>query len=197
MALTLIGSLTSPFVRKLRLVCWDRVEMKFEAINYFQPEGEAYLKSVSPINKLPILIDGDLKVFDSRVIYNYLAKKHSWQELRIDQENYLTAIDAITDTCANMFLYKKGGMDLNGDNWYLDRQKERLPSILEYLRPLAKSLSADKPEDWNFVSMSLFSFYYWAEFRKLVDLSPYPEARAFLDAFKHKPGVKETTLPES
>lgn len=197
MAFTLIGSLTSPFVRKLRLVCWDRVDLTFEAINYFQPEGEAYLKQVSPINKLPILLDGDLKIFDSRVIYNYLAKKYSWTPLTIDQENYLTAIDAITDTCANMFLYKKGGMDLAGENWYLDRQKERLPSILEYLRPLIKSLSADKPEDWNFLSMSLFSFLYWAEFRKLIDLSAYPESKVFLEAFKNKPGVKETTLPES
>jgi len=195
MSYKLIGNLTSPYVRKIRLACHGRVTLDFDAVNYFLPEGEAYLRSISPINKLPILLDGDQKIFESRVIYNYLSQKHGWEALSLDDENTISVIDAGMETCVNMFLFRKGGMDLESDNWYLKRQKARLPNILEFLRPVMKRLDPQKPDDWAFPSMCLYSFLYWAQLREMIDLDAFPEAIAFLEAFKDKPGVAETTIP--
>ncbi len=195
MGYRLIGSYTSPFVRRLRLAMYDRVDFELEVVNYMEEPGKSYLQSISPINKLPILIDGQQKIFDSRVIYNYLARRHDWKALTVDEENLVSAIESGMDTCVNLFLLKKGGLDPASDNWYLQRQRERVPSVLDYLKPWIEKLNPSQVSDWNFASMSLYSFLYWAQFRGMLDLSGRPECLKFLEAFQGKPGVAETTIP--
>ncbi len=195
MGYRLIGSYTSPFVRRLRLAMYDRVDFELEVVNYMEEPGKSYLQSISPINKLPILIDGQQKIFDSRVIYNYLARRHDWKALTVDEENLVSAIESGMDTCVNLFLLKKGGLDPASDNWYLQRQRERVPSVLDYLKPWIEKLNPSQVSDWNFASMSLYSFLYWAQFRGMLDLSGRPECLKFLETFQGKPGVAETTIP--
>lgn len=52
----LIGSKRSPFTRRLRMLVLKHPEcgVEFKAINYLEvPEDAAYLRSISPINKIP------------------------------------------------------------------------------------------------------------------------------------------------
>lgn len=193
MAQVLIGSLTSPYVRKMRLLLFEMKTVEFKAINYLDKADSDYLKSINPINQIPVFVDGDQTIFDSRVIYNYLTKKNNWKPLSIEDENRLSAIDAAMDSSVNLFSLRRGGLDLNGGNTYVERQKERVPLILNYLTPWVREL---KPEsDWNFVTMSLFSYLYWGGFREIIDLNPHPEMQQFLERFKNCPGVKETDIP--
>jgi len=159
--------------------------------------GKSYLQSLSPINKLPILMDGEQKVFDSRVIYNYLARRHNWKPLTLDEENLISTIESGMDTCVNLFLLKRGGLDPESDNWYLQRQRERIPAVLDSLKPWIRTLNPDKSDDWNFATMSLYSFLYWAQFRGMLDLSDRSECLKFLQDFQNKPGVAATTIPAS
>lgn len=71
----LIGSLTSPYVRKLRLLMHGNIAIEFKAINYLEKNDSDYLKSLNPINQIPLLIDDEQTIYDSRVIFNYLCKK--------------------------------------------------------------------------------------------------------------------------
>lgn len=73
---------------------------------------------------------------------------------------------------------------------YIQRQKDRIDSILDYL---SKSyLKSEKSNHWNFVSISLLSFIDWAIFRELVDFSKRPEFIEFFDKFKDRPVMKLT-----
>ena len=92
MSYTLIGSTTSPYVRKLRLCFHDKINYEFKSINYLEINDANYLKSINPINKIPILIDNEETIFDSRVIFNHLTKKYSWTKLSLKEENILSAI---------------------------------------------------------------------------------------------------------
>lgn len=192
---TLIGSFTSPYVRKMRLLLFSLGTYKFESINYLEKKDSDYLKSINPINQIPILLDGEAKIFDSRVIYNYIAKKHHLKPLTIEEENILSAIDAALDTSINLFSLRRGGLDLTTDNYYIERQKERIPLILNFLSPWVKTLEAKKSSDWNFLTMSLYSYLYWGEYRDIVDLSAFPEHKKFLEEFRAAPGVTETAPP--
>lgn len=193
---TLIGSFTSPYVRKIRLLLFSLGTYKFESINYLEKKDSDYLKSINPINQIPILLDGETKIFDSRVIFNYIQKKHHLKTLAIEEENILSAIDAAMDTSINLFSLRRGGLDLSIENSYLERQKERVPLILNWLTPWVKTLEAKNPDHWNFVTMSLYSYLYWGEFRKIVDLSSFPEHKIFLENFKNAPGIQETSPPQ-
>lgn len=188
----LIGSLTSPYVRKMRILLHSLAPYELKSINYLEKNDSDYLKSINPINQIPVLLDNDVKIFDSRVIYNYLAKKHKLNPLSIDEENILSAIDAALDTSINLFSLRRGGLDLNGGNSYIERQQERIPLILNYLTPWIKSQDEKNPAHWNFLTMSFYAYLYWGEFRAILDLSSYPDLKNFLERFKNAPGVAET-----
>ena len=86
-------------------------------------------------------------------------------------------------------------MDINGPGFFLTRQRERIPNTLEFVTPWAKDLKPENPEDWNYVSMSLYSFLYWGERRTgLFKVQDYPELAKFMELFKNAPGVAETTF---
>lgn len=190
MALTLIGSYTSPFVRKLRLLLHGDQTVTFQAVNYFEEEGREYLKSINPFNQLPMLLDGDQPVYESRVIFNYIAKKKNLKALTVDEENILSAIDAIIASGVNLFSLKKGGINIDDESHYfLIRQKERIPSLLKMITPWA---AAQKPSDWNYLTMSMYTLLYWMKFRDIYDYSNMPELVAFEERFRNCPGVAET-----
>lgn len=189
---TLIGSLTSPYVRKIRLLLSTLAPYELKSINYLEKNDGDYLKSISPINQIPVLLDSGMTIFDSRVIYNHLAKKHNLAHLSINEENILSAIDAGLDTSINLFSLRRGGLDLNAGNAYIERQKERVQLILNYLTPWAKSQDANNPTHWNFLNMSLYSYLYWGNFREMIDLNAHPDLQNYLERFKNAPGLAET-----
>lgn len=194
----LIGSKTSPYVRRLLLLLKadSKAVYEFKAINYLEnPDDAAYLKNISPINKIPVLVDGENKVFESRVIAAYLAGKFNWSSLSLEQENMLSMIDAANDVAVNFFLMRKGGFDIETPGWYIDRQRERVRVILDNVEAWAKKQDATKPADWNYVTMSLFSYISWANFRKMADFSKHPGLIDFDGRFGNKTGVSETAIP--
>lgn len=68
----LIGSLTSPYVRKVRVVMADKkLDFSFEQENVWAPETN--IQQVNPLGKIPCLVmeDGST-LYDSRVIAEYL-----------------------------------------------------------------------------------------------------------------------------
>lgn len=189
----LIGSRTSPYVRKIRILLHTIAPYELKDINYLEKNDNAYLMSVNPINKIPVFLDGDIKIFDSRVIYNYLAKKHHLKPLSIAEENILSAIDAAMDASINLFSLRRGGLDLSAGNTYIERQQERIPHILNSLAPWSTIQDSNKPAHWNFLTISLYSYLYWTQFREVLDLNLFLDLKNFMERFAHAPGVAETT----
>lgn len=196
MALTLIGSFTSPYVRKIRLLLWDDKTVEFKPVNYFEEEGAKYLREINPFNQLPMMLDGDQPIYESRVMFNYIAKKKNLKPLSIEEENILSAIDTTLASGVNLFSLRKGGVDIEaGTNYFIERQKERIPSLLNVLIPW--SVKQDPTRDWNFLTMSFYSLVFWLEFREMYDIRKHPELVDFLERFKNCPGVKETDIPKA
>ena len=191
---TLIGSLTSPYVRKIRLLLHN-TPYELKLVNYMEEEGNEYLKSINPVNKLPVLIDEEKTILDSRVIFNYFVRKNKWKELTLDEENLLTIIDGAMDSSISLFMLRRGGLDLNAGNAHIERQKARVTHIMNYRTPWVRTLDEKNPVHWNFLTMSLYSYLYWVELREMHSLDNYPDLKNFLDKFKNAPGVAETNIP--
>ncbi|MBL7664382.1 MAG: glutathione S-transferase family protein [Bacteriovoracaceae bacterium] len=187
----LIGSYTSPYVRRLRLLLAEK-KFEFEAIDIYSPAGEARLKEISPVNKIPVLIDGKKTIWDSRVIFRYLCEKKLAKELSWNEENYLTAVDGLLDSTINLFLFKKSGLDINGDLMYLKRQKARIEALLAYLH----EQNIEK-WTWNYLGMSFYSYLDWAVFREQIKIQNYPKFEKFLTKYRKKNGVSSTEIPKT
>ena len=200
MAYSLISSERSPFGRICRIfMITHDIAFDFRILNFVdnRQDAEALAKE-SPINKVPILvIDGTKKVFDSRVILHFLTERHGLPRLSLDEENIVSAVYSCMDVSVTLFLMKHNGYDIQADNSYLRRQKERIPRNLEFVGEWARGLDPKNPEDWNVASMSLLSFLLWADARaRTIQLSDYPHFQNFLDRFAQAPGVQMTVLPK-
>ncbi|MBL8485264.1 MAG: glutathione S-transferase [Rhodocyclaceae bacterium] len=68
----LIGSLTSPYVRKARLVLAEK-KLDYEFVQDVPWNDDTQVPLVNPLGKVPVLVvDEDYVLFDSRVITEYL-----------------------------------------------------------------------------------------------------------------------------
>lgn len=72
MPLLLVGSLASPYVRKVRIVLAEKkLDYRFQEDNPWSPDTQ--LGQINPLGKVPaLLIDGKEALYDSRVIVEYL-----------------------------------------------------------------------------------------------------------------------------
>jgi glutathione S-transferase len=186
----LYGSLTSPFVRRLRLLLHD-LSFELKELNIYAPEGNAILEKINPIKQIPVLTDGDQVIWDSRNIYRYLCEKHHWPKLSWDEENCLTAIERGLDSGITLFLLRKSEVDLTKPMMYKDRQLNRMDLILNYLKPWIESSG----KNWNFHTMTLYCWLDWANFREILNINNYPFAKHFLSLHAHRPEVIQTQIP--
>jgi len=71
----LYGANASPFVRKVMAVLAIK-QLPYEHIPSMPFSGDPELAKVSPLRKVPALIDGDLNIADSKVICRYLESAY-------------------------------------------------------------------------------------------------------------------------
>lgn len=183
----LIGSTTSPYVRRTRLLLGNDA---YEFINLdIYGEGRDELRRNNPALKIPMLQDGEQAVYDSRVIYRYIAAKRGDAPLSWNQENQLTLIDAANDSNVTLVLSKKSGIDVEQDNMFYNLQRER---IMMTLRTLAAMVDAGEFTKWNYPAICLYSMVDWLDFRDVVDFTGVESLLQFRDSNKHQPRVTET-----
>src|SRR6476660_4012432 len=73
--LTIIGSFVSPYVRKV-LACINLKRLSYEVDPITPFFGNDEFERLSPLRRIPVLIDGDLSVSDSSVICAYLDEAY-------------------------------------------------------------------------------------------------------------------------
>lgn len=194
--MTIVGSLRSPFVRICRMyMIQNNIVCDFKVLNFVDdPKDALELSKITPINKVPLLIDGDKKIFDSRVIMNYLTQKYALPSRSLEEENLVSVIYSCLDTSVTLFLMRKDGFDINAKGFFLERQRARIPDNINFITPWAEKLDSQEPKDWNYASMSLFSYLYWAQARDLLKISDHPVMENFMKKFANAKGVAETVF---
>jgi glutathione S-transferase len=73
--LTIVGSFVSPYVRKV-LACMNLKRLSFEVDPITPFFGSDKFERLSPLRRIPVLIDGELSVSDSTVICEYLDETY-------------------------------------------------------------------------------------------------------------------------
>lgn len=71
----LFGASASPFVRKVMAVLAIK-DLAYEHIPSMPFSGDTELAGVSPLNKVPAMLDGDLNLADSKVICRYFESAY-------------------------------------------------------------------------------------------------------------------------
>lgn len=92
MAYKLMGANVSPFVRKVRILLAEKgIAYDYEPVSPFAPP--AGWRDISPLGKIPALVDGAKVVNDSSVICQYIERKHAATPmLPKDDDGYIQAL---------------------------------------------------------------------------------------------------------
>lgn len=153
----LIGSKTSPFVRKVRLLLQDQ-NYDFEELKALSPEGTEKLKQYGPVLRIPILIVGGQTLFDSSLICEYLLEKKNIT-ISIEEKMTLKLIDELCDAGISLFQQILWNIDPEWKNEQSKRNLLRANSILEVLNEKQKNDSLTSfQKDWLFCVLDWFQF---------------------------------------
>jgi len=182
----LYGSVTSPYVRRIRAVLFNTPH-EFLDLQIFSGDDRALLASRNPTLKVPCLEDDGQMLFDSRLIYNYLAEKLDHESLTWEEENQLTLIDAANDSFVQLLLLKRSEFDINEEKLYFRLQKERIEAVFT---TLSEQLDAGGFSGWTYTELCLYTLIDWVLFRELHDFKAYPLLLDFHE--KHRDRIELT-----
>ena len=135
----LIGSLTSPYVRKARVVLAEKkIDYDFELDSPWTPNNQ--VNNVNPLGKIPVLVlDDNTVLFDSRVIVEYLDNVAPNNKLMPGQNRERTEVkrwealaDGVCDAAALVFLEKKRPREQQSDDW-IARQEDKIVRSLAFM----------------------------------------------------------------
>jgi len=129
----LVGSLTSPFVRKVRIVLAEkRIVYDFDVDIPW--ESDTRVAEHNPLGKVPILImDDGTTLYDSRVIVDYLDSANPVSRLmpefnreRSMVKRWEALADGISDAATTIFLERKRPESLQSTEWLSRQQKKAM-----------------------------------------------------------------------
>jgi glutathione S-transferase len=134
----LIGSLTSPFVRKVRIVAMEKhIDLEFAVDIPWTPDTK--VPDSNPLGKVPVLLmDDGSTLFDSRVIVEYLDTVTPVSRLipegnrqRIAVRRWEALADGVVDAAALIFIERtQRAPEQQSANW-LTRQEQKVFRGLE------------------------------------------------------------------
>jgi len=195
---TIIGSYLSPYVRKV-LVCLEIKSVAYEIdpiVPYF---GNDEFSTISPLRRIPVLIDDRVVLADSTAICEYLDEAYAGPPLlpsapvararsRWLEEFADTRMgDVFIWRYYNQLVIRKKVWDLPPDEAVLKKAvAEEIPGILDYLEgelPGAASLF----ETMAIADIAIASFFRNAHFAGFeLDSGRWPRTAAFVEhAFAH------------
>ncbi len=160
----LYGTTTSPFVRRVRVVAAE-VGEPVELIDTAPDAGQAKLREVSPIRKVPVaLIDGRT-IFDSRAIIDWLVTTRGYGTFAppVDkwrETNLVNATDGALDSLIQLFYLRRDGVTVDGSA-YATRQVERAETSFAWL---GSELAGSRT--FGLAELSLIAALDWMDFRK-------------------------------
>lgn len=127
----LIGSLTSPYTRKARVVLAEkRIDYDFEIDSPWN--AGTHVPDYNPLGKIPVLVlDDGTTLFDSRVIVEYLDNVTPVSRLipetnrhRIQVKRWEALADGICDAAAAIFLEQKRSARQKNQDWIARQQSK-------------------------------------------------------------------------
>ncbi len=190
--LLIVGSYLSPYVRKV-LVCLELKGIAYEVDHFVPFFGNDAFSKLSPLRRIPVLVDGDLVLTDSSVICEYL------EDLKPEPNVYPKAIrdrararwlEEFADTRMGDVLIWRYFAHIairptvwgeKGDRTLTDKTlREEFPTVLDYLEAEAP------PDGFKFGTMSLADIAPACFFRTVafvryqIDASRWPRTAAWM-----------------
>ena len=210
--LLIVGSYLSPYVRKV-LVCLELKGIPYQVDHIVPFFGDDRFSKLSPLRRIPVLVDGDLVLSDSTAICEYIEDKQPAPPLLpadIRDRARARWLEEFADTrmgdvfiwrLFNQIAIRPSVWGEKGDRELVDRNlKEDVPSVLDYLEDEAPA------DGFRFGALSIadiapacfFRNAGWVRFQ--IDAARWPRAAGWMGrtlatpAFRKLAGIEDAIL---
>jgi glutathione S-transferase len=191
----LYGTLTSPYVRRVRAVAFE-LGAPVELVLTANPEGQAALREKTPIWKVPIAeLDGQL-IFDSHSILDALLEQRGPGPLRratgparIEEDNFIHVVDAALDSAIRLFYIKEANPD---EVPYLGKERDRVGSALSWVEARLCGSWCSEQAGFGLAELALYTTLDWMRFRAAYAVEKHPALVRFLEAHASRESLRET-----
>lgn len=135
----LIGNLTSPYVRKVRIVLAEK-KMEYEFVIDSPRQAGSRVPDINPLGRIPALVlDDDTPLFDSRVIVEHIDNITPNNKLlpapnreRTEVKRWEAVADGLCDAAVNAVLEGLRPANEQSPAW-IDRQREVILRTLRFM----------------------------------------------------------------
>lgn len=197
----LIGSLTSPFVRKVRIVAAEK-HIDYQFIVDVPWEATTHVPDYNPLGKVPVwVMDDGRSLFDSRVICEFLDHISPVHPLiprearpRIAVKRYEALADGIIDAAALVFMERKRPAEQQSAEW-ITRQIDKVNRGLAALSTdLGKNdWCAENAYTLADIAVGCALGYLDLRFKGEIDWRRnHPGLAELFDRLMERPGFKDT-----
>ena len=135
----LIGSYTSPFVRKVRIVLAEK-KIDYEFLIESPWTADSKVPDINPLGKIPVLVlDDETPLFDSRVIVEYVDNASPNNKLfpgtnreRMEVKRWEALADGVLDAAIAAMLERKRPANEHSPEW-ITRQLAKVDRALSFM----------------------------------------------------------------
>lgn len=177
--LTLYGTTTSPYVRRVRVVAHE-LGIDVDLINTFDDDGQTRMRAVNPVWKVPTATVGELSILDSSTICEYLVNQRGPGELErfnaenVHERNLMTVIDGALDSLINAFYLARDGVTAEASS-YAAKQKDRATNAMQWLEQWATGPWLSQVQKLGLPEIAMVTTLEWMQFRETYDVSKHPK----------------------
>lgn len=181
----LLGSYASPYVRRIRLLLHGK-DYEFITVDVFSEDGQSMIAKYTQTGRVPIFIDGDKVIWDSRLITRHLLGK----ELSIDLEKDLVLINEANDAAIALYQLRKFDID---SHWHSQLAQNHIRRIHEVLGHFSLAESKEECSQWDLRSSWLYCLLDWLAFREVINWTDtHPNLKDFMKRFADREDVRAT-----
>ena len=189
----IVGSYLSPYVRKV-LACLEVKGRAYEVDHMVPFFGDDRFSKLSPLRRIPVLVDGDLVLSDSSVICQYIEDKQPFPALfprNIADRARARWLEEFADTrmgdvfiwrLFNQIAIRPSVWGEKGDREMVDRTlKEEIPTVLDYLEGEAPADGFRFGDTLSVADIAIAAFFRnasWVRFQ--IDAGRWPKTAGWI-----------------
>ncbi|MBW8067307.1 glutathione S-transferase N-terminal domain-containing protein [Ferrovum sp.] len=196
----LLGSVTSPFVRKVRVVLIEK-HIDFELVGDAMTGETPLIEKHNPLGKIPALVlDDGLTLFDSQVITEYLDAISPVGHLIPDNPRERAVVkrweamaDGILDAGVAIVLEKRRPETEQSPAW-MERQRGKMERGLAQMSKELGTRAWCTADALNLSDLATGSLLFWLDFRfpEWLWRQQYPNLNALANKLGQRKSFKET-----
>jgi glutathione S-transferase len=193
----------SPYTRKVHILLKEK-QLPFETVPVDLANPTPDFLAVNPNLRIPAISDGDVHLFESNVILDYLLStypqpspdnpplgkalvrpEHRWEDTKT-----LVTIETVLDSGLNIFQFARN--DIGPEQApYLQRELDRIQSDLDWLETKATP-EGFVPGEFSLLDLNLVCTLQWADFRKPFQWQGRPKLEAIVALHGERESIAST-----